>query len=324
MSVELGVFLGSGGGLGAFDAGVLRHLVETKQTPFVITGMSMGALQAALFAGSNQPIDTLETFWATLARQEWPGVTERAGLALSAWGVPSFYRLGMPWEHGVYSLRPLRQLLLSLIDFDRLNRGPIRVVVPAMNLRTGHLEHFENQGPYPTWLTVDHLLANATLPVAFSPVVIEGEAYWDGGFFEHQPLGPLLARLTGDKHVIVSSLYRGEEPLPTTPMEASLRMVALMVRQKLQTSVALARQMQLFKGKAQLPDALEVFRGIKHFDWVESTDPNLTAGGLFQEAVKARYLAGYQAAQRLAFPEKTAAQTARTRRSIAQKPLRKR
>ncbi|MFX7796876.1 patatin-like phospholipase family protein, partial [Acinetobacter baumannii] len=65
----------------------------------------------------------------------------------------------------------------------------MRFSVGAVQVRTGNTVYFDNHhqriGP-------EHIMASGALPPAFAPVVIEGEAYWDGGIVSNTPLQYVL------------------------------------------------------------------------------------------------------------------------------------
>src|SRR5215470_1220163 len=58
--------LQGGGALGAYEYGVLKALYETRPhfTPAVVTGISIGAINAAVLVGAKEdPIGTLDDVW---------------------------------------------------------------------------------------------------------------------------------------------------------------------------------------------------------------------------------------------------------------------
>ena len=57
-------------------------------------------------------------------------------------------------------------------------RAPIKLFITATNVRTGRGRVFRNAE-----ITPDVLLASACLPTMFQAIEIDGEAYWDGGYF---------------------------------------------------------------------------------------------------------------------------------------------
>ena len=68
--------LQGGGALGAYQAGVYEGLHEAGIRPNWLAGISIGALNAAIIAGSpeSQRVDRLRQFWETIcaAPVEWP------------------------------------------------------------------------------------------------------------------------------------------------------------------------------------------------------------------------------------------------------------
>jgi len=72
-----------------------------------------------------------------------------------------------------------------LVDFDRINDGPMRLSVGAVNIETGNFVYFDTTthriGP-------EHIMASGALPPGFPPVEIEGQFYWDGGLISNTPL----------------------------------------------------------------------------------------------------------------------------------------
>ena len=76
---------------------------------------------------------------------------------------------------------------------DGLNHFPsghaegIKLFVAATNVRTGKQKVFHRQE-----MTADMVMAYACLPYAFQAVVIDGEAYWDGGYMGNPGLFPFV------------------------------------------------------------------------------------------------------------------------------------
>jgi NTE family protein len=87
-------------------------------------------------------------------------------------------------QAGFYSVAPLQESLLELVDFSLLNRSPTRLTVGAANVRISKMHYFDTR-EMP--LTMNHVTASAALPPAFPPVHIDGEYYWDGGILSNTP-----------------------------------------------------------------------------------------------------------------------------------------
>jgi NTE family protein len=110
-------------------------------------------------------------------------------------GAPGFFALRLPPPSlrpfgtleatSYYDTAPLRSTLERLVDFDRINAGPMRFSVGSVNIRTGNFVYFDSTshriGP-------EHVMASGALPPGFPPVEIEGERYWDGGLVSNTPL----------------------------------------------------------------------------------------------------------------------------------------
>ena len=209
---RIALLLQGGGALGSYQAGVYAALAEAELQPDWVAGISIGAINGALIAGNapERRVEQLRKFWeqitaathgldtwlASSAVSEvmrgWMNQTSAAMTLLG--GAPGFFtpRVLAPWpvaaDGGVtsyYDTAKLRSTLESLVDFDRINAGPVRFTVGAVNVRSGNLVCFDTQthriGP-------EHVLASGALPPGFPAVEIEGEHYWDGGLVSNTPL----------------------------------------------------------------------------------------------------------------------------------------
>ncbi|AYG69472.1 MULTISPECIES: patatin-like phospholipase family protein [unclassified Rhizobium] len=205
------VFQG-GGALGAYQAGVYQALAEAGCEPTWLSGVSIGAVNAAIIAG-NEPsrrLQRLEQFWQIISgRKIWAYTPEGDFFRdirnrTSSWmtmtmGQPGFFKprfpnpwLELPGAEGAtsfYDSAELKKTLEMLIDFDLLNDGKKRFSVGAVNVRTGNFVYFDTDnlriGP-------EHIMASGALPPALPSVRIEGEYYWDGGIVSNTPLQYLL------------------------------------------------------------------------------------------------------------------------------------
>lgn len=205
------VFQG-GGALGAYQAGVYQALAEAGCEPTWLSGVSIGAVNAAIIAG-NEPsrrLPRLEQFWQIISgRKIWAYTPEGDFFRdirnrTSSWmtmtmGQPGFFKprfpnpwLELPGAEGAtsfYDSSELKKTLEMLIDFDVLNNGKKRFSVGAVNVRTGNFVYFDTDniriGP-------EHIMASGALPPALPSIRIEGEYYWDGGIVSNTPLQYLL------------------------------------------------------------------------------------------------------------------------------------
>jgi NTE family protein len=213
--------LQGGGALGAYQAGVYEGLHEAGIRPTWLAGISIGALNAAVIAGSpeSRRVDRLREFWETIcaAPVEWPageGLPSdlpfafdlrsahnmAAAMRALIMGQIGFFKPRFPPPFlslfsgdsatSFYDTTPLRDTLERLVDFDCLNSGDVRVSVDAVNVRSGNLVHFDTAERR---LRPEHFLASGALPPGFPAIEIDGEYYWDGGVVTNTPLSRVLS-----------------------------------------------------------------------------------------------------------------------------------
>ena len=224
--------LQGGGAHGAFTWGVLERLLEEERIGIEgISGASAGAMNAVVLAhgltqgGRDDARRVMTEFWeriaaATRLSPVQPSLLDalagRYGLEWSP-GFRVSEALGQhlsPYEFNPLNLNPLREILLALVDFDRLRQDcPLKLFIAATQVRTGKLRIFQTHE-----LTAETLLASACLPRLHQAVEIDGEAYWDGGYTGNPPLHPLIWQCSHRDIVVVvlSPLSR-----PTTPRSAA-------------------------------------------------------------------------------------------------------
>ena len=228
---KVNLALQGGGAHGAFVWGVLDELLEDGRLSIAaISATSAGAMNAVVFAygmavgGPKAARSKLEEFWRSVSRME-----RLFGLAWSpfdrlaqAFGLPPEYHPSHAAIHAATHIvppnllnplnyNPLKDLLLKVIDFKRLNKSPqaVHLFLNATNVRTGKIKVFETPS-----ITVDAVLASACLPPYFQAVEIDGEHYWDGGYLGNPALYPLIYRHGPSDIVIVqvSPITRTELP----------------------------------------------------------------------------------------------------------------
>jgi NTE family protein len=230
--------LQGGGALGAYQAGVYQALYEHALEPDWLVGTSIGAINAALIAGSptGRCLHCLRAFWERVAYPDGLDMAavgdaqRRAQINLNTvdtmWrGVPGFFTprgasafaLGMevaPEHASFYDTAPLAATLDDLIDFGHLNSSAApRLSISAVNVTSGELCHFDSRQMD---ITADHIRASGSLPPGFPAVRIDGELYWDGGLYSNTPLEAVLAELPhGDTLCFMVDLW---SPAGAAPM----------------------------------------------------------------------------------------------------------
>jgi NTE family protein len=247
-AVKTGLVLSGGGARGAYQAGVLKVLRDAGIAIDMVSGASIGALNAGVLAAAPD-------FAAGVGRvgRLWDELAEESPLAPDYLGYLSFaartvaagrsFRdlLNLDWLGGECALLsdlPLRRLMAKYLDFGGLANGlPLYVSVfesegalwdglkaalaeiGALDTPPSDFLHLQSL-PREDWQ--DTLLASAALPGIFRTREIRGRSYVDGGLGGwrdmrgNTPVKPLID--AGCRRIVVvhlsadAAVNRGEFP----------------------------------------------------------------------------------------------------------------
>ena len=272
--------LQGGGALGAYQAGVYEGLHEAGIRPNWVAGISIGALNAAIIAGSPeaQRVDRLREFWETICASpvEWPvneGLSEGLPFTMdlrSVHNIAAATRALMMGQNGFFKPRfpppflslfsgdaatsfydtsPLRDTLERLVDFDLLNAGDVRVSVGAVNIRSSNLVYFDTAQRR---LRAEHFMASGALPPGFPAVEIDGEYYWDGGMVSNTPLSRVLSsEPRRDTLTFQVDLWSAKGRLPYDLMEVASRQKDIQYSSRTRAITNQMQQMQTMRQALQ-------------------------------------------------------------------------
>jgi NTE family protein len=243
------LLLQGGGALGSYQAGVYEALAEADLHPDWVAGISIGAVNAALIAGNppDRRVERLREFWEAVSTpplgvphlksvdmtDEFSRrlVNQLRALGILMFGAPHFFAPRLPhpvlWPSraadavSYYDVAPLKATLERLVDFDRINAGPMRFSVGAVNVRSGNFVYFDTCthriGPA-------HVIASGSLPPGFPATEIDGEHYWDGGLVSNTPLQWVLdSRPRRDTLAIQIDLWDAHGEMPRDLNETQVR-----------------------------------------------------------------------------------------------------
>jgi NTE family protein len=237
--------LQGGGALGAYQAGAYEALAEAGHAPDWVAGISIGAINAAIIVGNKEEdrLPRLRAFWEKVSSgvQASPlmqGTQSRelfnylSAAYISTVGVPGFFEprfpppqvmpAGSPAALSVYDSAPLKATLQELVDFNLIEDGPTRLSVGAVNIRSGNFAYFDSDD---VRITPEHIMASGALPPGLPPVMIEGDAYWDGGLVSNTPLQYILD-YTGDhndKCIFQVDLFSARGAMPQNLFDVAQR-----------------------------------------------------------------------------------------------------
>ncbi|WP_181259307.1 patatin-like phospholipase family protein [Pseudoduganella armeniaca] len=252
MTKPMALILQGGGALGAFEYGVVTGLVEEGWHPRVVTGVSIGAINAASIAGAKggDIPASLHRMWDAITLPAMPLLPAVVQANMSLLGNPKFWQSRtdywnmLSWN-SLCSTAPMHRTLAAQLDFEQLNDPlHIRFGVAATSLHSGGQVTFSNytakeahidtghHKAVRTRLTPAHVLASGSLPPGFPATRIDGKDYWDGGLFSNTPIDSLLNLLEPDEidtlPIFVVDLFpTDDQPSPTNLLEVQTRATAL-------------------------------------------------------------------------------------------------
>lgn len=235
MADKLALVLAGGGARAAYQVGVLARIAEEfPDIEFpILTGVSAGAINAAYLANSLDSFsDTtrrLVDLWSRLEMErvilarpaQMAGIVASWGFRLLAGGAAT-----STLARGMVDTAPLAELLSTELDQDdgnlrhlphNVESGKVSALaITTTNYATGQAMTFmegaspeEWQKPYRIGrrarLSVNHILASASIPLLFPAVKLGPSWHGDGGVRQTAPLSPAV-HLGARKILAVSTL----------------------------------------------------------------------------------------------------------------------
>ncbi len=122
--------------------------------------------------------------------------------------------------------QPWRATLTGWMDFARINSAAApALLIAATELQTGALQMFCNRAlgnrPADT-LSIEHLMASASIPIVYPWTEIGAGKYWDGAVLANTPLHPVID-LAGDDDVeiivVLMTPWHADADCPQAPSE---------------------------------------------------------------------------------------------------------
>jgi NTE family protein len=311
------VFQGAGA-VGAYHLGAYRRLQEAGIRPDIVTGVSVGAITAAVVVGSRSgdPLRELDAIWREFT-VGGPFLPSEAGKAISTVVNFGMYRPRLdiwtaPTWTAFLSTDPLRSTLARHVEFDSLNDSPIAFATSAVDVETGRIEYFRNRGG--CYVSLDDVVASASLPPGFPMTEIDGKSYWDGGLFDRTPLQPAIDFFDRGpdirRRLIVVAPLAPAGKAPTNFNEVSERLVELQFASRMSAElerlrcrnalIEIVRDLepevqQRFVTACEGSRGLEIQCYLDEIIHIGSSDPAVVSGSsdFSARAVRHRIEAGY-------------------------------
>ncbi len=182
------VFAG-GGSLGAIQVGMLRVLLSAGLQPDFVIGSSVGAINAAYFAGApnDEGVAKLAQIWSGLRRGDVFPFTFSSAVGLL--------------RHPDYVVDPrgLRALIENNLPYSRLEEAVIPVHITATDVEG--IAILLSKGS-----AIDAILASAAIPGVFPTVQIDGQMLMDGAIAINTPIR-IAADLGASRIIVLPTGY---------------------------------------------------------------------------------------------------------------------
>ena len=187
---KIGLALSGGGALGFAHIGAIQALEEHGVKPDFISGSSMGAIIGAIYCAGYSPAKIMRIIQAEklykLDKLMSPNLNFK--------------------QKGLSSHATLRATLKELIPHDCFDSLEIPFAVCVTNITSGTYEYY-----YSGKGIVEYVVASASIPGVFDPVMIKNTTYVDGGVLNNLPAEILHQK--GCDYII------GVDVLPFLPIE---------------------------------------------------------------------------------------------------------
>jgi len=161
---KIGLVLSGGGARGFAHLGVIQALNEAGIFPDVICGTSAGAIAGVLYADGYSPKEILKI--------------TNSGSRLN------YIRLTVP-KQGLLQIAGVVRILRNYLRAKTFEELKIPLFVTATDLNNGRVDYFSSGE------LLNVVIASASIPVLFKPVVIDNKHYVDGGVLDNLPVKPI-------------------------------------------------------------------------------------------------------------------------------------
>jgi NTE family protein len=273
LPIETVLVLQGGGSLGAYECGVYKILAKHNVRFDIVSGTSIGALNAAIIASYSydsvkNSAKELENFWLELAETLIPMPPQFSSLYFTdeirsvlasiysatygnpkaffpRWIVSGFFNYLQPFRplpYPLFDITPLARTLSRYVDFTNLgNPNKPRLIVTSTNIQTSEAVISDSTR---TNINADHVIASAGFPFYGIAWTQKNNKYlWDGALLSNTPLREVIdASPISDKIVYLVNIFpHYQKELPQDMFEAWHRARDIIYTDKTDNNVRLSR-----------------------------------------------------------------------------------
>lgn len=204
---QTALVLGGGGAKGSYEVGAIAALRELGIEAGSVYGVSIGALNAAMYAQGD--MEKAEALWSSIRLSDLLS-PESLALADDAEAIFNHPEKALEFisrnaQNRGMDVTPLRQVIETYVDEAAVRRSTVRMGLvttrfPSLNMVEKRIEDME-EGSLTDWL-----MASSACYPAFPMASVGGERYIDGGFCDNAPVE--MAVRGGARHIIVLDIGR--------------------------------------------------------------------------------------------------------------------
>jgi NTE family protein len=273
LRVETVLVLKGGGSLGAYECGVYKTLAKHNIQFDIVSGTSIGALNAAIIASYSydsvkNSTKELENFWLELAETLIPLPSQFSSLYFTdesrailasmysamygnpkaffpRWITSGFFNYLQPFRsfpYPLFDITPLKRTLSRYVDFTKLgNPNRPSLIVTSTNIQTS--EPVISDSTH-TDINADHVIASAGFPFyGIAWTQMDNRYLWDGALLSNTPLREVIdASPISDKIVYLVNIFpHYQKELPHDMFEAWHRARDIIYTDKTDNNVRLSR-----------------------------------------------------------------------------------
>ena len=202
--------LAGGSVKGAFQAGVMKAMMERGYQPDAVYGVSAGSLNAAYFVNQlgMQAITGEPISFKDASQDLWDFWESRITSPESLSKPFNIFQLGLSALRkkfkGLVDTMPYRNLLTEVLSVRNLHASPIDLKIGAVNIIDGTMYYVDTSEEH----FLDYLMASSAVPILMPVVKINGEtrrSFLDGGLRDVAPIKKAVD--DGASHIVCISCH---------------------------------------------------------------------------------------------------------------------
>jgi NTE family protein len=202
--------LAGGSVKGAFQAGVMKAMMERGYQPDAVYGVSVGSLNAAYFVNQlgMQALTGGPISFTDASQDLWDFWETRITSPKSLSKPFNIFQLGLTALRkkfkGLVDTQPLRNLLTEVLSIRNLHASPIDLKIGAVNIMDGTIYYVDASEEY----FLDYLMASSAVPILMPVVKINGEtrrSFLDGALRDVAPIKKAVD--DGASHIVCISCH---------------------------------------------------------------------------------------------------------------------